>query len=299
MNFFGERSCKTCISFSKPECSVFCDPLDPIQSKVCHLFFRGQFTQSGQCVRENNLPVCKCSSEPGSFSTESFSSSQSIIPMISSKSVAPYKPSVAFNGNIKFKISLSDGFYRIFHLPNGDFKPEQCLLVLVNIFGILSNGDLISGDYINKALLIWDLNITNGEPLKRIIQTNNTSYFQCMTVLKNDDFAIGYQTDGGIVFSSIPGYTSTNSPLESFNTTIKTDFTHRRKLGIFVFIEKSMDMDIIRSYSIDGQKFYLTLKPTSSAIKLGNQWLVGIISKKYTNVLTYTKFVINLTRSYP
>ncbi|CAF1042218.1 unnamed protein product [Brachionus calyciflorus] len=68
------------------------------------------------------------------------------------------------------------------------------------------------------------------------------------------------------VFSSFTGYTSTNSPLEPINATIKRDFTHRRKLSTFAFIGKSMD--IIRSYYIGGQKFSLTLKPTSSAIKL-------------------------------
>lgn len=84
MNCFGERSCKTCITLSKPECSAcaddiynkddletigdnkyfICDSSDPIQSVVCHLYCRGQFKQSGQCGIENNLPVCLCSSEP-------------------------------------------------------------------------------------------------------------------------------------------------------------------------------------------------------------------------------------------
>ncbi|RNA35749.1 hypothetical protein BpHYR1_036409, partial [Brachionus plicatilis] len=91
MNCYGERGCKSCISLSKPECSIcaddiynkddletidgneylICDPGDPIQSKVCHLYCRGQYAQSGQCVRVNNLPICKCSSESGSSTTDS------------------------------------------------------------------------------------------------------------------------------------------------------------------------------------------------------------------------------------
>ncbi|RNA20441.1 hypothetical protein BpHYR1_053961 [Brachionus plicatilis] len=90
MNCYGERGCKSCIALSKPECAVcaddifnkedletingnqylICDSQDPIQSKVCHLYCRGQFSQSGNCVRENNFPICKCSSESGSFTSD-------------------------------------------------------------------------------------------------------------------------------------------------------------------------------------------------------------------------------------
>ncbi|CAF0790904.1 unnamed protein product [Brachionus calyciflorus] len=86
----------------------------------------------------------------------------------------------------------------------------------------------------------------------------------CLTVCQNDPTS---SWKNWKAFSSPPGYACTNSPLESFNATIKRDFTHRCKLGIFAFIGKSMD--IIRYYSIDGQKFSMTPKPTSSAIKLG------------------------------
>ncbi|RNA20443.1 hypothetical protein BpHYR1_053963, partial [Brachionus plicatilis] len=92
MNCYGERGCKSCIALSKPECAVcaddifnkedletingnqymICDSQDPIQSKVCHLYCRGQFSQSGKCVRENNLPICKCSFESSTLSRCSF-----------------------------------------------------------------------------------------------------------------------------------------------------------------------------------------------------------------------------------
>lgn len=85
MNCFGEQDCKICITLSQPECSLcaddifnkddmeslngnnylICDSFDPIQEKVCHIYCRGKYKQYGQCVRENNFPICKCSSEPG------------------------------------------------------------------------------------------------------------------------------------------------------------------------------------------------------------------------------------------
>lgn len=85
LNCFGEQDCKTCITLSKPECSLcaddifndddmesvngnkylICDSFDPIQQKACQIYCRGKYQKSGQCVRENNFPICKCSAEPG------------------------------------------------------------------------------------------------------------------------------------------------------------------------------------------------------------------------------------------
>ncbi|CAF1039019.1 unnamed protein product [Brachionus calyciflorus] len=83
MTCLGESGCKTCITLSKPDCStcaddifkkeymvpifgkeyLVCDPSDPIQSKVCHIYCRGQFAQIGQCERLDDYLVCKCSSK--------------------------------------------------------------------------------------------------------------------------------------------------------------------------------------------------------------------------------------------
>ena len=107
-------------------------------------------------------------------------------------------------------MSISYSRYeRILPLPNGDVvrgssgnlveiwdvkqgvikKNLTSVFWLPNIFGLLSNGDLVAGYSYNKTFLIWDLKISNGEQLKKIIQTNES--FQCLTVLKNDDLAIG------------------------------------------------------------------------------------------------------------
>ncbi|RNA23189.1 WD-40 repeat [Brachionus plicatilis] len=232
MNCFGERGCKSCISLSKPECAecaddifnkddleiingneyLICDSQDPIQSRVCHFYCRGQFAQSGQCIRENNLPICKCFSDFGS-STDSTVTTQTTQPAntttTSQSTTTPNKPSIFFNGTVKQNISISDHYRRILPLPNGDLVRGsggnlieiwdlQKGIIKRNltsvyswpwVFGLLSNGDLVAGFRNNKTILVWDLNITIGEPLKRIIQTNE--YFDCLTVLKNDDLAIG------------------------------------------------------------------------------------------------------------
>ncbi|CAF1039001.1 unnamed protein product, partial [Brachionus calyciflorus] len=243
MTCLGESGCKACISLSKPGCStcaddifkkddletidgnkyLLCDPLDPIQSTVCHIYCRGQYAQIGQCVRENNSPICKCFSETGSFIPHSSMSTQTtkqtMTTTISKSTELPSNNSIIFNG---LNIQISNRFHKIFPLPNGDFVrggfsnfieiwDTQKGEIKRNIssdyyhpflFGLLSNDLLISAHYDNKTLLIWDLNVTNGEPLKRIIHTNDTNYIQCMTALRNDDLAIGYDGTGEILIRS-------------------------------------------------------------------------------------------------
>ncbi|RNA03049.1 serine threonine kinase, partial [Brachionus plicatilis] len=146
------------------------------------------------------------------------------------------KPQIHFNGTVKLNIPI--GWYRrILPLPNGDLvRGSRGNLIeiwdlqkgiikrnLISsysrpfVFGLLSNGDLVAGYIYSKTLLVWDLKITNGEPLKRIIQTNDS--FWCMTVLKNDDLAIGQKGNGndiiirdsqnGLIKKKLVGHLST------------------------------------------------------------------------------------------
>ena len=82
-NCFGERQCKTCITNIKSDCELcandiydknnleyiggkeylICDSTEPLHTKVCHLFCRGQFSQTGFCSKVQNVPVCICSSD--------------------------------------------------------------------------------------------------------------------------------------------------------------------------------------------------------------------------------------------
>lgn len=113
-----------------------------------------------------------------------------------------------FNGTIKLNITISS-YQKILPLPNGDLVrgsfgniieiwDMQKGVVKRNLSStfsrpssleLLSNGDLVASYWSEKTLLIFDLNLANGEALKNTIQTNDS--FLCLTVLKNDDLAIG------------------------------------------------------------------------------------------------------------
>lgn len=116
---------------------------------------------------------------------------------------------MSYNGLVKTKIDLLDGYQKIFPLPNGNLlrgsngpniqEWNTTLGTVVRtlssaylnpfVFGVLSNGDVVVGYNANKTLLVWDLKITDDDPLKRIILTSET--FQCLTVLNDDSLAIG------------------------------------------------------------------------------------------------------------
>lgn len=141
---------------------------------------------------------------------------------------------ISFNNYLKLKIPVLN-FQRIFALRNGDIvRGSDGFIVEIydsntgsikrtltssytnpSIFGQLSNGDLVVGYKVNQTILIWDLNIFNGEPVKKIIQTDEI--FFSLTVLKNDDLVIGqfyakdivirdYKT--GLVKKRLSGHTS-------------------------------------------------------------------------------------------
>ena len=79
-NCYGEINCKTCITNYRAECSVcahdifnkndletingndylICDSSFSYHGKICNIFCRGQYFQTGQCIRILNIPVCEC-----------------------------------------------------------------------------------------------------------------------------------------------------------------------------------------------------------------------------------------------
>lgn len=149
---------------------------------------------------------------------------------------APNASTIHFNGIVKLNISIGS-YQRIWPLQNGDLVRGsygnlieiwdlQKGIVKTNltsvysnphVFGILSNGDLIAGYRNNKALLIWDLKRKTDNQFKRIIQTNENLF--CLTVLKNDDLAIGQNdypfdiiirnSQDGLVKNKLVGHKST------------------------------------------------------------------------------------------
>ena len=78
-------------------------------------------------------------------------------------------------------------------------------------FGLLSNGDLVTGYSEDRTLIVWDLK-TNGEPLKRILQTREK--FQYFTILYNDIaifanyWVIIYDSETGLVKQRLMGHTA-------------------------------------------------------------------------------------------
>ncbi|RNA35542.1 hypothetical protein BpHYR1_031608 [Brachionus plicatilis] len=69
-------------------------------------------------------------------------------------------------------------------------------------------------------------------------------------------------------YCSLPGYSCSNSAIESFNECIKRDFTLRKKLTVYGFIQNCLE--IVKYYSNRGDKFEIKTKPTSCALRLGN-----------------------------
>ncbi|RNA06326.1 WD-40 repeat [Brachionus plicatilis] len=214
-NCFGERVCKSCISFNKWECStcadgiynkenlekisgnhyLICDSMDSIQSRVCHLFCRGQYSQSDNIIKNASLNLVF-------IAFTSFTSTLSTITKESTTTTSTQ--AVHFNGTVKLNVSISNSFQRILSLPNGDLirGSEKNFIEIWDIekgvikgnltsaysypyvFSLLSNGDLVAAYF-----FIWDLKTTSSEPLKRIMQAEEKIF--CLTVLKNDDLAVG------------------------------------------------------------------------------------------------------------
>ena len=56
------------------------------------------------------------------------------------------------------------------------------------------------------------------------------------------------------IFRNPPGYANTNSNIESFNASIKRDFTFRKKLSVYVAVNKIKE--IVHYYSVNKEIFH-------------------------------------------
>ncbi|CAF0765523.1 unnamed protein product [Brachionus calyciflorus] len=238
LNCFGERGCTSCVTSIRPECDqcisdiynkndletyegvqyFICDSLDSFQEKICHIYCRGQYKQTGKCTRYQNLPICQCTNDNNQLFSNStinpvdhttLETSTTTTTSLTTRTTA--KPIYNVQGSLKLKVSYM-GFSKFFALPNGDlisfrehlgtkFEIWDSQKGIIkrsfdpiynssrNIFGILSNGDLIVDYSEQKAFIIWDLN-TYTEKYR--IQT--TEFISCLHVLKNDDLVIGQYT---------------------------------------------------------------------------------------------------------
>jgi hypothetical protein len=76
------------------------------------------------------------------------------------------------------------------------------------------------------------------------------------------------------VFNSPPGYAATNSPIEGFNNKIKKIYTKRKRLSVYAFVMKMVE--IIRNESLNRKPFLLNPIPSKEckekAAKIKNKY---------------------------
>ena len=88
-NCFGARQCKSIIDEYYPACSIcaneildtsqyelvngnyqlVCDNTDDLHVKACLFYCRVNWYPYGECVRQNNIPICKCGNEDTNINT--------------------------------------------------------------------------------------------------------------------------------------------------------------------------------------------------------------------------------------
>jgi DNA-binding transcriptional regulator YiaG len=67
------------------------------------------------------------------------------------------------------------------------------------------------------------------------------------------------------IFDTPPGYAATNSPIEGYNNKIKKIYTKRRRLSVYAFVVKLIE--VIKSESKDRKAFELNSKPSKACIE--------------------------------
>ena len=88
-NCYGARGCKSLVELFYPACircaddildqnnyelvngnyHLVCDSNDDLQVKACLYYCRVYYYPFGQCVRQNNVPICRCLDEDTNLST--------------------------------------------------------------------------------------------------------------------------------------------------------------------------------------------------------------------------------------
>lgn len=78
-NCYGVSQCTECLTSIRPECSfcindiyqdkletiagkkyLICDKSNVLHAKICHLYCRGMYYETGVCQKFKNKPVCRC-----------------------------------------------------------------------------------------------------------------------------------------------------------------------------------------------------------------------------------------------
>ena len=96
------------------------------------------------------------------------------------------------------------------------------------------------------------------------------------------------------IWHNPPGWANTNSNIESFNATIKRDFSLRKRYSVYNSV--SVINQIIAYYSTNKKPFHLTPKFSEKTHQLGLKCSVSHIYKKHGqgHILCNDKWVIKL-----
>ena len=95
------------------------------------------------------------------------------------------------------------------------------------------------------------------------------------------------------IFHNPPGWSNTNSNIESFNAVIKRDFTLRRRYSVYASVE--MMEDIILYYSTNPKKFNTTPKFCAKMVKEAKRCARNKYKKKGKLLVSYKdKWLLNL-----
>ena len=172
-NCLGHRQCKAIINEYYSSCSLcaneildnsqhelingnyypICDSEDDLHVKACLFYCRSNYNPNGECVKENNVPICKCVTGFTIPSTTSITITTTTI------ATSPF-------GSVLLTLTG--------HINS------------VKAVAVLHNGDLASGSD-DQTVKIW--NPYNGSLIRTL--TGHTGQVRALTVLQNGDLVSG------------------------------------------------------------------------------------------------------------
>jgi WD40 repeat protein len=201
---YGAKDCKAIIDQEYPTCSrcvtdildpntqatvggnnyFVCDSSDNLQVTACLFYCRVYYFPYGQCIRQNNLPICKCLEEAPLITTTAPPYGSLLLTIAAHTDYVSALTTLP-NGDL---VSGSwDNTIKIWHPIDGSLKK-----ILtghtddVEALTILQNGDLASGSD-DRTIIIW--NADDGT-IKRTL-SNHTSWITSLTTLPNGDLVSG------------------------------------------------------------------------------------------------------------
>ena len=168
---------------------------------------------------------------------------------------------------------------------------------------IKKNRNLVSSDILEEIMdditsIHMSINEKEYEINKLNFKTKYSKYTEIYSYIEKQWFNVTFKGDftKWQIFRNPPGFANTNSNIESFNATIKRDFTGRKKLKINSALQK-LDQ-IIHYYSNDSIIFMLQPIASKKMVQIANRLVKTCFQKIRGNRVAYTgknnKFILNL-----